>query len=98
MTGIEETIFSVVEFAGGIGLTTVTSNAIAKATPEGLKTAEKICIGVGSGMASIAVNEVVSRECRSWYKGLKKDIRRMKKSMNKSKQSHHKHEDKKDKK
>ena len=98
MNGVEELIFSVVEFAGGIGITTVMTNAVGKATPEGLKTAEKVCVGIGSGMASIAANEIISRECRSFYKGVKKDIKRMKKKFKKSKckQSYHKHEDKKE--
>lgn len=100
MNGVEELIFSVVELAGGIGVSTVISEAATKATPTNLKTAEKICVGIGSGMATVAANEIISRECRNVYKDMKHNIRIIKKNIKKAqhKKSYRKHDDRKEEK
>lgn len=95
---IEKTILGLVEFAGGIGIASMTSNVAMKAIPTGAKTAEQICCGIGSGMAAIAAERIIVRECEGYYKDLKREIRqtikRSKKHYNNNKKYEKKEENK----
>ena len=77
MNGIEAVTFLVLETAGGIGISSVVTNAAIKAAPKSIKTAEKVCIGVGTGMACIAADQIISREVENWYMDTKKEIKKI---------------------
>ena len=89
MREVEKTILSVLEFAGGIGISTIVSSGAIKAVPNDLHQIEKVCVGIGSGMASIAANEIISRECNRWYRGIRKDMRNIGRAFNSGKHRHH---------
>lgn len=95
---IEQTILGVVEFAGGIGIASMTSSAATKVIPASVGTAERICCGIGSGMAAIAAERIIVRECEGYYKDLKREIRNMKRRRKKHYHDNKKYDNRQEKK
>lgn len=88
---MEEIILTAVETISGVGTLAITKGAIAKVVPEGLSKAERICVGVGTVTTSIAIDQIVCRETRRFYKDTKRELKKtMKKFKKKNYHSNHK--------
>ena len=88
---MEEIILTAIETASGVGTLAITKGAVAKCVPKGLSKAEQICVGIGTVTTSIAIDQIVCRETRKFYKDTKRELKKtMKKFKKKNYHSNHK--------